>query len=296
MNINESKKGRGMKHKLIITADDYGMCESVNRAIDACIAAGVVCSTNVMTNMECAQEAAALKEKFTDISVGLHYNFTVGKPISPAEKVRSLIDEDGTFLSYGEIRNRQKQKRYIAEEVSLEMEAQYKRYVEICGEPDYWNTHENVHVYPGAYQLFRDKSLELGITKMRSHQRIFVPAANGITDKSLKWKITNPAKQAMLNIWQNESRKLGVSSPDGLLVRMNEIDKLHLEYMFNNIQWKNCCVAEIAIHPAMDGESPYFGEITTLRVKEYECFSRPEVISIAASAGVDIAGFEVVGA
>lgn len=284
-----------MKHKLIITADDYGMCESVNRAIDACIASGVVCSTNVMTNMDYAHEAAELKKKFPGVSVGLHYNFTVGKPLSPVEKVRSLVDENGVFLSYGEIRNRQKNKQYLPEEVLTEMTAQYNRYVEICGEPDYWNTHENVHVYPGAYQLFRDKSLAFGIKKMRSHQRIFIPAANGIADKSWKWKLTNPIKQAMLNAWQNKSWKLGVSAPDGLLVRMNEDDKLHLDYVLNNIQWKSRTVAEIAIHPATDGNSPYFGEITDLRVKEYECFSRPEVIAIAEAAGVDIVGFEAVG-
>lgn len=34
--------------KLIITADDYGMCDSVNRAIEACAAAGVALSTNVI--------------------------------------------------------------------------------------------------------------------------------------------------------------------------------------------------------------------------------------------------------
>lgn len=45
-----------MSHKLIITADDYGMCQSVNRAIDECIKAKVVLSTNVMTNMEYAGE------------------------------------------------------------------------------------------------------------------------------------------------------------------------------------------------------------------------------------------------
>ena len=33
--------------KLIITADDYGMGDMVNRAIDECIEARVVLSTNV---------------------------------------------------------------------------------------------------------------------------------------------------------------------------------------------------------------------------------------------------------
>ena len=44
--------------KLIITADDYGMCQIVNDAIDDCIEAGLVTSTNVLVNMEKPSAAA----------------------------------------------------------------------------------------------------------------------------------------------------------------------------------------------------------------------------------------------
>ena len=285
-----------MSQKLIITADDYGMCESVNRAIDACINAKVVLSTNVMTNMDFANEAADLKHRFPYVSVGLHYNFTVGEPISSLDKVRSLTNSDGEFLSYSKIREKCKNKTYNFDEVVIEMEAQFKRYLEICGAPDYWNTHENVHVYPKLYQLFAEKSLQFGIKKMRSHQRIFVPSSTGKSDKSLMWKITNPIKQILLNSWQESSSKKGISSPDGLLVRMNENDKLNLEYLLGNIDWKKNQTAEIAIHPSIDENNKYFGEITDLRVKEYECFSSPDVLSIANKHNVDIVGFETVGA
>ena len=283
-----------MANKLIITADDYGMCDSVNRAIDECIRARVVLSTNVMTNMECANEAAQLKEKFPYVSVGLHYNFTVDRPISPVDKVRSLVDEDGYFLSYKEIRQKCKEGTYNFDEIALEMKAQYERYIEICGKPDYWNTHENVHVYPKVYQLFRDASLEFGIMKMRSHQRVFVPASTGKTDKSIRWIISEPIKKVMLDSWQAGSKRLGVSAPGGILVRMSEDDKLNIEYLFNNIKWRGCEVAEMAIHPSVDGNNKYFGEITDLRVREYECFSSPKVLEIAEKAGIQIAGFEVV--
>lgn len=280
---------------MIITADDYGMCDSVNRAIDACIEAKVVLSTNVMTNMDVANEASQLKKKYPYVSVGCHYNFTVGRPISPVDQVRSLVDKNGEFLSFKEIRQKCKNKTYIFEEVAREMRAQWERYVEICGEPDYWNTHENVHVYPKLYQLFTDKSLEFGIKKMRSHQRIFVTSSNGKSDKSLKWTLTNPIKQMMLNSWQNASWNKGVCAPDGLLVRMNENDKLNLEYLFSHIKWKKNSVAEIAIHPSTDGNCKYFGEITDLRVKEYERFSNPDVQDIAKQCGIELAGFERVG-
>ncbi len=283
-----------MNKALIITADDYGMCESVNRAIDACISAKVVLSTNVMTNMDAANDAASLKEKFPYVSVGVHYNFTVGKPISPIDKVRSLVDDNGIFLSYKKIREKCKDKAYRFDEVVTEMNAQFERYMEICGTPDYWNTHENVHVYPELYQLFVDTSLGFGIKKMRSHQRIFVPSSTGKSDKSLKWTLTNPIKQIMLNSWQNGSLKKGVTAPDGLLVRMNENDKLNLEYLMSHIDWKKNNVAEIAIHPSTDGNHPYFGEITDMRVKEFACFSSPSVLSIAEKNHIDIVGFEAV--
>lgn len=284
-----------MKHKLIITADDYGMCESVNRAIDECIDARVVLSTNIMTNMDVANEASDLKKKFPYVSVGLHYNFTVGRPISNIDNVRSLVDNDGVFLTFSKIREKCKMKTYIFNEVVCEMKAQYQRYVEICGEPDYWNTHENVHVYPKLYQLFRDVSLECNIRKMRSHQRIFIPSSTGINDKSLVWTLTNPIKMCMLNSWQSNSKKLGVHAPDGLLVRMNEDDKLNLEYLFNHINWKKSDIAEIAIHPSTDGNNQYFGEITEMRVKEYKCFSSREVLKIAEKANVEIVSFSSIG-
>ncbi|MGN0243017.1 MAG: carbohydrate deacetylase [Lachnospiraceae bacterium] len=284
-----------MQKKLIITADDYGMCDSVNRAIDACIDARVVLSTNVMTNMAAANEASVLKKKHPYVSVGLHYNFTVGSPISPIDKVRSLVNKDGEFLSYPRIREKCRDKTYNFNEIICEMKAQWERGVEIFGTPDYWNTHENVHVYPRLYQLFTDQSLNFGIAKMRSHQRIFIPASTGKSDKSLQWKITNPMKQMMLNLWQHSSTQKGVYAPDGLLVRMNEDDKLNLEYLFAHIVWGKKQIAEVAIHPSKDGNNKYYGEITELRVKEYECFSSPEVLNIAKKNNIDIVGFEAVG-
>ena len=279
---------------VIITADDYGMCKSVNRAIEACVEKRVVLSTNVMANMDCAFEAAELKRKYPYLSVGIHYNFTVGKPLSPLDKVRHLVNDDGNFLSYKEIRDRCKAKTYDFGEVAIEMKNQYEHYREICGEPDYWNTHENVHVYPGLYQLFRDESLKFNIRKMRSHQRIFVPASDGKSDKSIKWIIAEPIKEIMLNLWQKKSKKLGVSAPDGIMVRMNEDDKLKIDYIFGHIKWKNQNKVEIAIHPAMDGNCEFFGEITDQRVKEYELFCSSRVLECAKTAGIQLVGCEVI--
>lgn len=278
--------------KLIITADDYGMSKEVNEAIEKCVEAKVVLSTNVMANMEYCSVASELKKKFPYLSVGIHYNFTVGKPILPADEVPTLVNSKGEFLSYNEVRRACKEGKYNHDQVRAEMVAQYQRYVEICGEPDYWNTHENVHVYPDLYPVFRDLSLKLGIKKMRSHERIYVPSSTGVSNKSLNWKLTNPIKKIMLKSWQNKSRSLGITSPDGILVRMNEIDKLNLEYLFGNINWKKNSSAEIAIHPSVSAQGEYFGAITEDRVREYQVFSNAYVVKLAADNGIELSSFE----
>lgn len=277
--------------KLIITADDYGMCEEVNEAIEKCVEAKVVLSTNVMVNMPCADAASALKTKYPYLSVGLHYNFTVGKPVLPAEKVPSLVNDKGEFLSYNEIRRACKNGKYDHDQIREEMTAQYNRYVEICGKPDYWNTHENVHVYPDLYPVFRDLSLKLDIKKMRSNKRIYVPSSTGESDKSLKWKLTNPIKQMMFKSWQMETKKLGISLPDGLLVRINNDDKLNLPYLFKNINWKKNSIAEIAIHPSVSAHNKYFGDISEARVKEYQTFSDKAVVKLAQNNGIALSNF-----
>ena len=71
--------------KLIITADDYGMSKAVNEAIEAGIDAGLITSTNVMTNMPFYKDAVKLKDK-KGISVGLHWVLACGKPILPKDE------------------------------------------------------------------------------------------------------------------------------------------------------------------------------------------------------------------
>ena len=67
--------------KLIITADDYGMCDIVDKAIDAGIENGIITTTNVMTNMETLQNANDLRKRYPHISVGVHWNVTTGRSI-----------------------------------------------------------------------------------------------------------------------------------------------------------------------------------------------------------------------
>ncbi|MBE6701165.1 MAG: ChbG/HpnK family deacetylase [Ruminococcaceae bacterium] len=277
--------------KLIITADDYGMSRAVNDAIEAGIDAGLITSTNVMTNMPLYKEAIKLKDK-KGLSVGIHWVLACGKPILSAYEIPTLVMSNGEFYPYPEFRKRLRKKLISFTDIKKELIAQYKLYYELMGQPDYWNTHQNTHVDFGIYRLFVDTAAELGINKMRSHQRIYVKGSDNSQKMSLKWRMIEPIKAAMLNNWQSNAHKKGISSPEGLIVCLNGKDINKPEYLFSHINWNKKHVGEYVIHPATENDSPYFGKIVDQRIREFEMFTSKKTKELISDAGIELVAYE----
>ncbi len=81
--------------KLIIEADDFGLSKSISDGIIDGIKHGFITSTNIMANMPCAKYAVEQALKNNIKKLGIHINFTVGKPIIENPL---LTDENGVFL------------------------------------------------------------------------------------------------------------------------------------------------------------------------------------------------------
>lgn len=282
-----------MMKKLIITADDYGMSESVNEAIRECVAAGIVTSTNLMTGMDYCESISQLRQDFPKLSVGLHWTLTTVRPVSEVAIIPSLVDEDGMFWSYPIFRQRFKRKQINLDEMKYELLAQYNKYVKLCGAPDYWNTHQNIHVGFEIFDIFLALASEVKIKKMRSHQRIRVPTRGKRTVAT--WRLfLEPFKKIVLNRWMSSAKSKGINAPNGLLFFMGSEDRLNADYVYRNIEWKENLIAELIIHPATKNDSPYFGSITEKRIAEYNYFRNPQLKYLAADAGVLLCGFEEV--
>lgn len=280
--------------RLIITADDYGMSRAVNDAIDEGIDAGLITSTNVMTNMPFYKEAEKWKNK-PNVSVGLHWVLACGKPVLSRMEIPSLVAENGEFYSRPEFRSRLWKKQISFAEVKKELIAQYELYFNLMGHPDYWNTHQNTHVDFGIYRLFVDLAVELGITKMRSHQRIYVKPSDNLNKRPLCWRLVEPVKSKMLNTWQNNAHKKGISSPDGLIVSLNSDDENKPEYLFRQIDWKDNSIGEYVIHPATGNDSPYFGGIVDQRIRDYCLFTSEEQRALFEECKLKLVNYSDIG-
>lgn len=145
---------------VIVNADDFGLSESVNRAICDAFEKGLVNHTTLMANMPAAEEAAALaREKGFKTSVGLHLNLTEGFPLTAGIRDNPLIcAPDGRFNAafYYNTKYRLYMDTLMIEQIEAEFRAQMDRFLALGLERLHLDSHHHVHTdYPVFLALKR---------------------------------------------------------------------------------------------------------------------------------------------
>lgn len=129
--------------QLLIRADDLGYSDGVNYGIAKAVNKGVVKSVGVMTNMPTAMDGLKLLKK-ENVCLGQHTNICVGKPITDPALIPTLCKEDGCFKTSREYRKSKTEGIDFVnlDEVVMEIEAQYKKFIELTGKrPEYFEGH-----------------------------------------------------------------------------------------------------------------------------------------------------------
>lgn len=158
--------------KLIINADDFGLTSGVNRGIIECHKAGVVNSTTLMVNAAAASEAARLAHGHPRLGVGLHLNLTSGKPISPPDRVPSLVDRRGEFPGKARILLWLTAGRARVCDLEAEIDAQINRCRQLGVEPTHLDSHHHIHAHPRLRSVVQRVCRRQGIEKARSYRAL----------------------------------------------------------------------------------------------------------------------------
>ena len=280
------------KHKFIITADDYGMCTIVDKAIEDCAKAGLLSSTNVIVNQGDFTSAQYLKKDYPHISVGLHWNVTDGFPLNDEAEVSSLINpETGEFWSVYDFISRFRSGRISKDELRKELISQYYAFNSVCGEPDYWNVHMNSSLDFKTFHFFNSLALELGIMKTRSFRRVYI-SPNGLS--GLMNRLREFVKRLALDCWFGiQIPMTGTRMPDGRLIYFDSSDKTNdIRNIGENVRWGDKEIVELVIHPSVSAEYHNFGTLTTVRVEEWKMFTNPATKKYLEYMDVDIVNFE----
>ena len=138
---------------LIINADDFGLSPGTNEAIIACYLAGSVSSTTLMVNMTATEEATRLARGNRGLGVGLHFNLTCGRPLSPPDHIKSLVDSDGIFYERSVAEKKALSRQFNSDEIFIELSAQWNHMVSSGLIPTHLDSHQHIHTFPIAFDV-----------------------------------------------------------------------------------------------------------------------------------------------
>ena len=154
--------------RIIFTADDFGLCEEVNEAVEQGHRNGVLSAASLMIGAPAAADAVARARRLPRLGVGLHLTLVQGEPVLPAAAVPVLVKDDGTFhdnlvgagvrwfFSPGARR-----------QLKAEIRAQFEAF-QATGLPlDHVNAHNHMHLHPTVLGLIIGAAREFDIPAVR---------------------------------------------------------------------------------------------------------------------------------
>jgi len=157
---------------LIVNADDLGWTEGVNRGIAEAHRKGLVTSTSLLANGRAFSSALEVASKNPALGVGVHLNLSDGPPTAAAEKVRGLLNGNGSLEGSPEnLLLRIASRSLPLEEVEREWDAQIQK-VRVAGiEPTHLDGHKHVQMLPGLFDIALRLAKKHGIRAIRvSHE------------------------------------------------------------------------------------------------------------------------------
>jgi hopanoid biosynthesis associated protein HpnK len=153
---------------LIITADDFGLHERVNEAVERAHLHGVLTAASLMVAAPAARDAVARARRLPDLRVGLHLVLADGAALLPREAIPALLDAHGRFgdnmvcdgLRFFFLPQVRKQ-------LALEIRAQFEAFSKTGLALDHVNTHKHFHLHPTVLGMIIEIGRDYGMRAMR---------------------------------------------------------------------------------------------------------------------------------
>lgn len=162
---------------LIINADDFGLDENVTMSICESMNKGLCSNTTLMVNMPYSAQAVRLANENNFFhKVGLHLNFTQGKPLTDdIRQIRIFCDKNGMFYnmpSRSNIKTRLWIDKKYQPAVKKEMEAQIQKYIDFGLPQMHMDSHHHIHTDYAMLILLKGLLKKYGFRSLRMSKNI----------------------------------------------------------------------------------------------------------------------------
>ncbi len=153
---------------LIVSADDLGLSESIDRGIIKGYEEGIVTSLNVLPAGEAFSGAIELLKAAKPKEVSAHLALTETGPVSEPGKVPSLIRRDGKFhKSYAGFLLDFFRGKIDRDQIYIELKNQMERLKDAGLPIASLSSHQHIHMLPGILKIFIRLAKEYDIPSIR---------------------------------------------------------------------------------------------------------------------------------
>ncbi len=155
-------------HRLIVTADDFGLSWAVNEAVERASRSGILTCASLMVGEAAAPDAVERARRLPGLRVGLHVVVADGRPVLAPERIPALCDGDGRLdgrLVRAGFRFffRPQARRQLEDEI----EAQFAAFAQTGLPLDHVNAHKHMHLHPTVLSLMLRIGRRYGMRAVR---------------------------------------------------------------------------------------------------------------------------------
>jgi hopanoid biosynthesis associated protein HpnK len=154
--------------RIIVSADDFGLTESVNEAVERAHREGVLSTASLMVAGDAAADAVARARRLPGLKVGLHLVLVEGRSVLPPAEIPHLVNAQGEFSR----RQAALGFKYffhptIRADLAREIRAQFDAFAATGLELDHLNAHKHMHLHPTVARLALSIGRDYGCKAVR---------------------------------------------------------------------------------------------------------------------------------
>ncbi len=292
MDSNPAHGRQQNKKILIVTADDFGLSEWVNEAVETGHRHGVLTNTSLMVTAPAVEDAVRRAKKLPNLGVGLHLVLMDGRPALQPEQLPDLTDDKGRFLIEPvKIGVRLFFEKKVKQQVEAEIRAQIELFLDTGLPLSHVDGHHHFHQHPTVIGLLAEMAPEYGIRTVRLPQEHWRYSWHAQRDKLVQrlfaWLLSVPRFTGMR---QRLSRK-GIRTND-FIFGLHESGHMTPERVNRFVSNLPPGISELYCHPAT---SPWQGDDSLPDdyecVEEFRAISDPDLKHLLQEQGVRLTNF-----
>lgn len=158
----------GRARRAIISADDFGLSEAVNEAVERAHRNGILSTASLMVAGPAAADAVRRARANPRLRVGLHLVVVEGPAVLPPSDIPGLVDAQGRFPSdQFRLGLRYFFRPEIRRQLAAEIRAQFRAFAATRLRLDHANAHKHMHLHPTVGRLLIETGRAHGLRALR---------------------------------------------------------------------------------------------------------------------------------